>query len=242
MNYQLNQRKTRGNPEMLAKALRTILHFRGRTPTSVSQEARLSLSAVNDILNKRIKNPSLDTLQRIAQVLDVSVAQLIGEGDIVVAPEIKTIRVPIIGHAQGGVFVMPTTKRAKDLKPHIDIAVDSDLARGKYFALVVKGAAMDRAKDRPIVPGDIAICRDFNEAAQPLHDGRIYAIRRRLPDGSEETSLRRLVKRRGGFELHAESSDPNLAPQITAPADLDGDTQKDLFVLGRVVRTEQVRD
>jgi len=225
----------------MAAALRTILKVRGRSPTSVSEEAGLSLSAVNDILNQRIKNPSLDTLQSIAQVLGVSVAQLIGEGDILIAPEVRSLRVPIIGYAQGGVFVMPTTKRPKDLPTHVTIAVDSDLARGKYFAVVVKGPAMDKAKDRPILPGDVAICRDFNDAVQPIQEGRIYAIRRRLPEGTEETTLRQIVKTKKGFDLIAESSDPKLPRKISAPADLDGKPSRDLFILGKVVRTEQHR-
>jgi transcriptional regulator with XRE-family HTH domain len=237
-----NRQKIQKNYVVLAETLRTILRFRGRSPTGVSEEAGLSLSAVNDILNLRIKNPSLDTLQRIAQVLRVSVAQLIGEGDIVFAPDIRTIRVPIIGYSDGGVFVMPSTKRPKGLPHHYDLRVDSDLPQGKYFAVAVRGHEMDHAKDRPILPGDYAICRDFNETAQPILDGRIYLICRRLPDGSEETTLRRIVARRDGYALLAESSDPGLPPEISAPADLDGDKSKDIFVLGRVVRTEQIRD
>ena len=118
------------------------------------------------------------------------------------------MRVPIIGYAEGGVFVMPASKPPKQLPTHIDIPVDSDLARGKYFALVIKGCEMDRATDRPILPGDIAICRDFNDSLGQIVDGRIYAIRRRLPDGTEETSMRRIMKARNGFELVAEVEQP----------------------------------
>jgi transcriptional regulator with XRE-family HTH domain len=233
------QQKSPENLNKMRDALRRILAMRNRSPVSVSREAGLSLSAVNDILNGRITNPSLETLQSIAAVLDVSVAQVIGEGDIMISADISVLRIPMIGYEHGGVFVMPTTKRPKELPSHISIRVDSDLAAGKHFALWVKGKTMDRAKPRPILPNDIAVCRDFLDACQPIIPGKIYAIRRRLPDGSEETSLRRIEKVRKGFELIAESTDKSVVPKIIAPDDLDGDPTKPLHVLGRLVRIEQ---
>jgi transcriptional regulator with XRE-family HTH domain len=242
MPHSANRQKIKRNYEILAESLHAILRFRRRSPTSVSEQAGLSLSAVNDILNLRIKNPSIDTLQRIAEVLGVSVAQLIGEGDIVISADLRILTVKVIGIAQGGVFVMPSAKRPKGLPREIKVPVDCDLPAGSYFALLVRGREMDAAKPKRIEPGDYAICRDFNETPQPLLDGRIYAIRRRLPDGSEETSLRRLVQRPRGYALLTESTDPQLAPEISAPADLDGDQNKSLFVLGRLVRTQQDHD
>ena len=221
----------------MSEALRRTLQFRGRSPTSVSEEAGLSLSAVNDILNSRIKNPSLDTLGRIAAVLDCSVVSLIGEGDIVFG--VTTLRVPIIGTAEGGVFVMPAAAKRQKHQQFANVAVDCDLPKGKYFGVYVNGKAMDAAKPRPILPGDIAICRDFNEAAQAIENGRIYAIRRRLEDGSEETTLRRVVKFGRVYELRSESTDPKIPPVLFAHADLDGDPSKNVFILGRLYRVQQ---
>src|SRR5262245_58925597 len=90
-------RKKQNKQEAMRAALRAILTHRGRSPISVSDEAGVSQSAVNDILNGRIPNPSLETLQSIAAVLQVPVAQIIGEGDILLAPAYTEHRIPVEG-------------------------------------------------------------------------------------------------------------------------------------------------
>ncbi len=49
---------------------------KGMTPASLAREAKLNATGIYDIMSGKSQNPRLDTIQKIANALDVPISQL----------------------------------------------------------------------------------------------------------------------------------------------------------------------
>lgn len=67
--------------DILTTRLKDRMEKMGSNPTTLSTQSGLNRVAVRDILVGKSKNPSVETIQKIAASLECSVAYLIGEID-----------------------------------------------------------------------------------------------------------------------------------------------------------------
>jgi repressor LexA len=109
------------------------------------------------------------------------------------------VLVPLLGRVQAGALTTAT----EDLEGYI--AVGSRFSQEELFALRVRGESM---RDAAILDGDIVIVRRGLEAR---HGDIVVAL------VEEEATVKRLVKKRSGVELHPEN--PDFSPIIPEESD-----------------------
>lgn len=164
---------------------------KGFTQEELSQKIGLQKSAIAKYENGRIQNIKRSTIQKLAEILETSPADLMGwgdaEGDTRTA-RVKGVRIPVLGNIVAGVPVEAIEVRDEDdwEEIHPDLA-----ATGDFFALRVKGASMEPK----ISEGDVVIVR-----RQPDVDSGSLAVV--LINGNDAT-LKKVTKHENGIVLTA---------------------------------------
>lgn len=69
------------HPKLISR-LRELMEERGMNMAELNRLAGISQTGVNDILDGTTRSPKLETLEKLADVFEVSVAYLIGEVDV----------------------------------------------------------------------------------------------------------------------------------------------------------------
>lgn len=154
-------------------------------------------------------------LARLSEVLDVTVAYLLGMDDEGYAPQAGTVDVPLYGAIAAG---KPLEEAGSKLHP-----VPAEV-RGRWpnaFLLHIEGESMNR-----ILPSGCYALVDPCAAID--YDGQPYAVR----VGDLGPTVRRVRRIPGGLRLAPDSNDPSFQPQ---DFHLAGQGETTLSVIGRVV-------
>lgn len=163
---------------------------RGISQNQLAKKAGISQAGLSAI-ESTTKNPSMQTLQLIANALDVPVAQLTGDMPAsfdnvssLIPSSAGGIRIPVLGDVAAGIPIEAIT----DIIDYEEIPV-SMAKSGDYFGLRVKGKSMEPQ----ILEGDVVIVRK-------QHDVESNDIAVVLVNGDSAT-VKRVKKREDGIVL-----------------------------------------
>lgn len=163
---------------------------RGISQNQLAKKAGISQAGLSAI-ESTTKNPSMQTLQLLANALDVPVAQLTGDMPAsfdnvssLIPSSAGGIRIPVLGDVAAGIPVEAIT----DIIDYEEIP-KSMAKSGDYFGLRVKGKSMEPQ----ILEGDVVIVRK-------QHDVESNDIAVVLVNGDSAT-VKRVKKREDGIVL-----------------------------------------
>lgn len=177
----------------LGQRISIKLKERGISQNKLAKAAQISQSGLSDIING-VSNPKEVTLRSIADALDCTVAELMGETAPGIIQMIKSA-VPIVGEIACGT---PITAE-QNIEGYADLpeGVRAD------FALKCKGDSMVPTFEN----GDLVLIRQ-----QPdVEEGQIAAVYIR-----GETTLKHVYHQQGGLLLVADN--PKYQPIYVAPS------------------------
>lgn len=172
--------------------LKQLRHERGYSQQKLAQKLNVSRSTVA-MWETGSSEPSLQMIQRIADVLSVSVAELFGEPADPSAH--KGILIPVLGCVQAGL----PNEAVEDVLDYEEITPEL-ASTGEFFALRVRGDSMEPR----MVDGDVVIVRKQDDA----DSGDVVVA---LVNGDEAT-IKRLKKRPEGILLIA--NNPTYEPMF----------------------------
>lgn len=189
-----------GTETELAERLRNERERRGLTQKVVAQALGVQRSTYSR-WEKGNREPDIETLHKLANFFETSVAYLLGEATEEIAKNIssncETFPVPIFASISAGSFSI--------MQEQIEgwtAITQEEAAGGQYFALRVKDECMKASR---LQTGDIVIVR----RQLTVKDGQIAVV---LWPGIQEAQLRR-VYRRNAFALLV-ADDPECPPEI----------------------------
>lgn len=136
----------------------------------------------------------------------------------------QTGGLPVLGTAAAGVWIEATMlARAR----RIPIAPSPDYPAEAQFALVVAGNSVNRiASD-----GAHVHCVDIIKGMVSVRSGDVVVVERRKGD-MHETTIKRLVRANGSWQLHPESDDPEFQEPTPYDDDADADIEIRAVVIG----------
>ena len=169
--------------------IKAMMKTRGYSQLKLAKKANISQSGLSTIINGG-SSPSATTLQAIADALECSVSELMGELAPGIIPIVRK-SVPIIGSIACGERVSPDTER--DGYADLPDGISAD------FALRCRGDSMTPTFNN----GDLVLIRQQPE----VNNGQIAAVN---IDG--ETTLKHLYYQDGGILLVADN--PAFAPMF----------------------------
>lgn len=223
----------------VGKKIREYRKLNNLTLKELSNKTDISVSFISDVENLR-RNPSIETLQTIAEALDVDVATFFtlnttakiedyiqragrvgqrAEKEIYFLEHYKTetkevVSVPVVGTIRAGEPIL-AEQNILDY-----VYLPADLANnGEYFGLKVTGDSMNLSR---ILEGDIVLVRQQDQ----VENGEIAIV---LVDG-ENATMKRFYNTDTTVTLMPNSSNPTHQPRII---DLNKIPVK---ILGKVVR------
>ena len=190
--------------------LKQLRHERGYSQQKLAQKLNVSRSTVA-MWETGSSEPSLQMIQRIADVLSVSVAELFGEPADPSAH--KGILIPVLGCVQAGL----PNEAVEDVLDYEEITPEL-ASTGEFFALRVRGDSMEPR----MVEGDVVIVRKQDDAVS----GDVVVA---LVNGDEAT-IKRLKKRPEGILLIA--NNPTYEPMFFSNREI---RELPVRVIGKVV-------
>lgn len=190
--------------------LKQLRHERGYSQQKLAQKLNVSRSTVA-MWETGSSEPSLQMIQRIADVLSVSVAELFGEPADPSAH--KGILIPVLGCVQAGL----PNEAVEDVLDYEEITPEL-ASTGEFFALRVRGDSMEPR----MVEGDVVIVRKQDDA----DSGDVVVA---LVNGDEAT-IKRLKKRPEGILLIA--NNPTYEPMFFSNREI---RELPVRVIGKVV-------
>ncbi len=173
----------------VGQKIKQMMKKQGYSQLSLAKKAKISQSGLSTIINGG-SSPSATTLQAIAEALECSVSELMGELAPGIIPIVRK-SVPIIGSIACGERVSPDTER--DGYADLPDGISAD------FALRCRGDSMIPTFNN----GDLVLIRQQPE----VNNGQIAAVN---IDG--ETTLKHLYYQDGGILLVADN--PAFAPMF----------------------------
>lgn len=226
--------------DTLKERIRERMVAMGKNPSSVAIEAKLSRSAVRDILSGKAKNPGMLTIHAIADVLECTYSYLTGESDSLHPGEAKDILIDVFARAsdisgtvEAGVY--------RQLPPQLEKhEVSRDFGRRDrkplrsqhrymYRDLYLYKVGDDSLEGLFITKGDL-LTAVSDPAADSAPDGALVIVAHRLPGTQvEELSARRVKRLSKGFTLS------------TVPADWDRTTYPDIHVAEKLEEFDRYR-
>ena len=166
---------------MFNQLLKKARKNKGLTQAEVAKKLYLSQAAYSKY-ETGASSPNPETLSRIAEVLEVSVSDLLGKRGGVARPGF--VRVPVLGSVAAGIPI----EAIEDVIDYEDLDADV-FGGGEYFGLQVKGHSMEPK----ISDGDVVIVR----RQEDVESGEIAVV---LVNGDEAT-VKRIKKAPAGVTL-----------------------------------------
>jgi len=224
----------------------------GLTASAASLEAGLSADAIRNIQRTYQRtgkvNVTLETLQRLAPVLQTTVGALIDSDDETPSrtssSEVTPIRprlvpVPIVGRAAAGLFYEVDSLDQSSLEV-IHLPPDDKFPQARQMAFDVQGDSMNDLKPRPLLPGDKVICVAYDDVADilPIIQGMVVVVQRTRDGGQTiEWSVKQVELQPEKTIFHPRSTNPKHKP-IVINRDFqsdDGTSVEILAVVRRIV-------
>ncbi len=141
--------------------IKSVLIEKGIKQKWLSQKMEKSYNMVNSYVQNR-RQPSLQDLFKIAQILNVSVTELLDtkqEDTFIVKSDlsIDTINIPLLGNVACGLPIFAN----ENIEAEVPISIKLMKKGYRYFLLRAKGDSMD---DSGINDGDLVLIRQQKEA------------------------------------------------------------------------------
>jgi len=140
--------------------IKEVLQEKGIKQKWLSNKMQKSYNMVNSYVQNR-RQPSLEDLFRIAQILDVSVTELLDINKqtkvIDINNSIKTIDIPLVGNVACGLPIFAD----ENVEAQIPISIKLIKKGFRYFLLRAKGNSMNNAG---INDGDLVLIRQQQQA------------------------------------------------------------------------------
>lgn len=191
--------------EELLNRIEHILEEKNISATAASKAAGLGESFIRD-LKRRGGSPTVENLEKLARVLDLSAHELL-QSEII--PETEGGGLPLLGEIQAGQFKDITLYDRDEERPRIAVGRDSRYPRARQYALAVIGDSMDEL----FPDGCYVTCVDFYDAGLELTSGAVYHVERTIA-GTHlvETTLKEVRVDKNGFTLIPRSTNKRHKP------------------------------
>jgi len=139
--------------------IKKVLAQKGIKQTWLSNKMDKSYNMINSYVQNR-RQPSLEDLFKIANILDVSVVELLNESNLPIAPmtdNSDTVLIPLVGMAACGLPIFAE----ENIEAEVPISVKLIKKGHRYFLLRAKGDSMNNAG---INDGDLVLIRQQQQA------------------------------------------------------------------------------
>lgn len=191
--------------------IKQIRLARGISQNQLAKIAGISQAGLSAI-ESTTKSPSVDTLGRIAEALDIPLARLL-DSDYPGAPTPAGVQIPVLGNVQAGLPI----SAVQDILDYEEITPEL-AATGEFFALRIKGRSMEPR----MMEGDVVIIRQQDDA----DTGDTVVV---LVNGDDAT-VKRLRKRPEGIMLVP--NNPTFEPLFYSNRDI---AELPVRIIGKVV-------
>lgn len=191
--------------------IKQIRLARGISQNQLAKIAGISQAGLSAI-ESTTKSPSVDTLGRIAEALDIPLARLL-DSDYSGTPTSSGVQIPVLGNVQAGLPI----SAVQDILDYEEITPEL-AATGEFFALRIKGNSMGPR----MMEGDVVIIRQQDDA----DTGDTVVV---LVNGDEAT-VKRLKKRPEGIMLIP--NNPAYEPLFYSNQDI---MELPVHIIGKVV-------
>lgn len=218
------------NVELIAARIKTRCQEIGMSEKVAAKKAGLGTSYVTDLRYSKSSHPEVDKLQRLAEVLGVRLAYLLGTDEDASATIMGGAlgMVPEVGFVEAGAFRKMDTllsEASEHEYPLHSVPMSNNYPKSRHFIVRVRGDSMNAARGpsglAPIVEGMLAVCLDIADAGVPVETGNIYVVQRTMDSGSTyEYTLKRARVYRDRIELLPESTNPDHE-KFTIPTNHD---------------------
>jgi hypothetical protein len=232
----------RDNNDAMRMRLRSAMEEKEMNPHQLSKTAGLYSTFVTDFFSGKVREMDTTKARKLAEVLNISLDWLIGnelpsarliqpaEPDrLIGATRSGAAIMPIMGVAETGVWRSGPYEplRRKEIEgPHHPRHPDA-----KLTAVEMRDLSMDIALPMPLPMGTFALCAHFDDTMVPHHCG--IAVIRQQDGDRYQLIVRRLNLQNGGGVLLAESSRPDLYPEISLEK-LTTDPNEEIYLIGEV--------
>ena len=191
--------------------IKQIRLARGISQNQLAKIAGISQAGLSAI-ESTTKSPSVDTLGRIAEALDIPLARLL-DSDYSGTPTSSGVQIPVLGSVQAGLPI----SAVQDILDYEEITPEL-AATGEFFALRIKGKSMEPR----MMEGDVVIIRQQDDA----DTGDTVVV---LVNGDDAT-VKRLRKRPEGIMLVP--NNPTFEPLFYSNRDI---AELPVRIVGKVV-------
>lgn len=198
----------------------------GKTESAASKEAFGHASGLRNIRNGASKSPGLDTVAKLARVLDTTPEWLafgVGEGGRMIARGVPRSFVPLIGEVAAGQWLEVDTLDAPAFDGATPAPADLRYPIEAQFGVVVRGTSINRAAQ----DGDVLVCVDPRRAACPVRENDVVIVERRRNGGHMIERTAKRYRTRGGAsaELWPDSTDPRWQKPLALGVDEADETE-----------------
>jgi len=181
-----------------SERLVSLMKENGHSYRSLANESGVAYTTIKSMVERDLKNASIDNVIKIAKVLGVTSDYLskVEEPENVMKITGKFIKIPVIGEIACG---DPILAEENIIDYHVEPA--DLLPAGNLFYLKAKGDSME-----PKIPNQsLVLIREQSD----VESGEIAAV---LVNGDTEATLKRVKKQNGYLILHPDNS--NYEPMI----------------------------
>ena len=189
---------------MISHEIKKLRRSRGISQKSLGERLGVGQSTVARGESGK-NNPEYETLLKLAEALDVSVAELTGAS-------VGMHQVPVLGRVQAGV----PREAIEDVIGYEKISDDVH-GEGDFFALVIRGRSMEPR----FIEGDTVIVRRQSS----VDNGEIAIVL----VGNEDATCKKFYRHRDGISLV--STNPEFAPMFFSNEELE---ETKIDILGKV--------
>lgn len=190
--------------EAILQRIDERLQSTGKTDRGAALEAGLGADAIRDLRRKGKTMPTLDTLEKLAPVLDTTPEYL------AFAKRSRTFRgraapaMPIKGEVAAGLWLEIDASDEPEFED-VAVAFDPKWPQEAQYGLIVRGTSVNRVAR----PGDVLQCVDIGISGVGAQDGDMVIVeRRRAQAGQKEVTAKRFHRRGKVVELIPDSTDP----------------------------------
>lgn len=179
----------------IAKNLSKILNERNINPTELSRLSGVPQPTLFKLLKGQSRSPGVETLEKVATALGVSILQIIYSPDLSEARPVTEFRkIPLLDWVQAGAFTMESNVDSVEEWYLCPVRISE---RG--FCLRVRGESMEPKFHE----GDIVFV-DPDVVADP---GKIVIVQDETFSGAVESTMKKLV--RDGHEVFLKALNPD---------------------------------
>lgn len=213
----------------LIQRLNLAMTGTGKSARAISLLAGMSQDAVRGILRHPEASPTLETVQKLARALGCSEEWLaFGVGDpLIDSKDAGLTTLHIVGEVAAGLWT-DVSEFSFEPIPY-EVPADPRFPIKAQYLLRVRGNSINRKAPE----GSLIRCLNLHSAPRKPFDGDWVVVERRRPEGTIETTVKKLVIDRasGAKELWPDSDDPAFQKPIQLAEKENDEIHINAFVL-----------